>query len=58
MIPNWLVESFIETVPLAAGGERFGGTLAPTLRLAVDGASTYLVEQLGYVFIPALRDAG
>jgi levansucrase len=53
VMPNWLVESFIETIPLAGGGERFGGTLAPTLRLQVEGASTYLVEQLGYGFIPA-----
>ena len=51
-------EAFIETIPLAGGGERFGGTLAPTLRLQVDGASTYLVERLDYGFIPAMRDTG
>jgi hypothetical protein len=56
--PNWLVESFIETVPLTGGGERCGGTLAPTLRRHVDGASTYLVEQLEYGFIPAMADVG
>jgi levansucrase len=58
VMPNWLVESFIETIPLADGGERFGGTLAPTLRLQVEGANTYLVERLGYGFIPALRNVG
>ena len=52
VMPNWLVESFIETVP-TPGGERFGGTLAPTLRLEVDGASTALVERLGFGYIPA-----
>jgi levansucrase len=48
VMPNWLVESFIDTLP----GEIFGGTLAPTLRIEVDGASTYFVEQLDYGFIP------
>ena len=54
VMPNWLVESFIETIPLDGGGERFGGTLAPTLRLQVEGANTYLVEQLDYGFIPGM----
>jgi levansucrase len=51
VMPNWLVESFIETVPTPAG-DRFGGTLAPTLRLEVDGAETALVERLDFGFIP------
>jgi levansucrase len=51
VMPNWLVESFIETVP-TAGGEVFGGTLAPTLRLQVDGAETALVERLDFGYIP------
>jgi levansucrase len=54
VMPNWLVESFIDTVP----PEIFGGTLAPTLRLAVDGLRTHLVEELGYGFIPAMRNVG
>jgi levansucrase len=58
VMPNGLVESFIETVPLAGGGERFGGTLAPTLRLQVDGASTYLVERLDFGFIPSVTEVG
>jgi levansucrase len=47
-MPNWLVESFIDTLP----GEIFGGTLAPTLRLMPDGTSTFFVGQLDYGFIP------
>ena len=53
-MPNWLVESFIDTLP----GEIFGGTLAPTLRLEVDRASTYFVEEFDYGFIPPMRNAG
>jgi levansucrase len=53
VMPNWLVESFIDTLP----GDIFGGTLAPTLRLQVDGSNTYVVEKLDYGFIPAMRDA-
>jgi levansucrase len=49
VMPNWLVESFIDTLP----GDIFGGTLAPTLQLAPDGASTFFVKQLEYGFIPA-----
>jgi levansucrase len=54
VMPNWLVEAFIDRVPLPGGGERSGGTLAPTLRLEVDGSNTYVVEQLDYGFIPAM----
>jgi levansucrase len=53
VMPNWLVESFIDTLP----GEVFGGTLAPTLRLNADGDSTTLVEVLPYGYIPAMVDA-
>jgi levansucrase len=49
-MPNWLVESFIDTVPTNI----FGGTLAPTLRLTQEDSSTYFVEQLDYGYIPAL----
>jgi levansucrase len=54
VMPNWLVEAFIDRVPLPGGGERSGGTLAPTLRLQVEGANTYVVQQLDYGFIPAM----
>jgi levansucrase len=49
VMPNWLVEGFVDTV-----GGRFGGTLAPTLRLTVDGMRTALAEQLDYGLIPAM----
>jgi levansucrase len=58
VMPNWLVEAFIDRVPLPGGGERSGGTLAPTLRLQVEGSNTYVVEQLGYGFIPAMANVG
>jgi levansucrase len=48
VMPNWLVESFIDTLP----GEIFGGTLAPTLEITPDGASTFFVKQHGYGYIP------
>ena len=48
VMPNWLVESFIDTLP----GEIFGGTLAPTLEIEPDGASTFFVRQHGYGYIP------
>jgi levansucrase len=49
VMPNWLVESFIDKV-----GGKSGGTLAPTLRLEVEGSNTYMVERLDYGFIPAM----
>ncbi len=52
VMPNGLVESFIDTVPTANGGTRFGGTLARTLVLSLKGDKTYLTKQLGYGFIP------
>ena len=36
VMPNLLVESFIDTLPTADGGEKFGGTLAPTLGLDIE----------------------
>jgi levansucrase len=54
VMPNWLVESFIDTLP----GEIFGGTLAPTLRIVPDGLRTHFVEELGYGYIPAMRNVG
>jgi levansucrase len=57
VMPNLLVESFIDTVPTADGGVRYGGTLAPTLELELDGATSRLVDELPYGYIPALRAA-
>lgn len=54
VLPNFMVESFIDTVPTGNGQVRFGGTLAPTLQLKVDGANTYLTRTLPYGYIPAL----
>jgi levansucrase len=54
---NWLVESFVDTVPDGQGGQRSGGTLARTVRLAVEGSATRLAGELGYGEIPATRDA-
>jgi len=52
VMPNLLVESFIDTL-LTPSGPVSGGTLAPTLRLAIEHANTYVVEVLDYGFIPA-----
>jgi levansucrase len=56
VMPNFLVESFVDEVPLGndVTVTRSGGTLAPTLRMEVDRANTYFVESLGYGEIPAL----
>jgi levansucrase len=49
---NGMVESFIDTIPLP-GGVRFGGTLARTLQLALNGnGTTKIAAQLDYGFIP------
>lgn len=53
VMPNWLVEGFIDTV-----GTRFGGTLAPTLRLQVDGLRASVAEQFDYGLIPAMTERG
>ena len=58
VMPNMLVESFIDTVPTADGGVRYGGTLAPTLGLHVDGDQTALNAEYDYGYIPALAEAG
>ncbi|EFL36273.1 levansucrase [Streptomyces viridochromogenes DSM 40736] len=52
VMPNGLVESFIDTVPTADGGTRFGGTLARTLALSLKDDRTRLAGQLDYGFIP------
>jgi levansucrase len=56
VMPNFLVESFADTIPTADGGVVYGGTLAPTLALEVNGASTTLDGVLPYGYIPALRE--
>jgi levansucrase len=57
VMPNLLVESFIDTIFTQPGqqGPVYGGTLAPTLRLEIHDTNTYVVEQLGYGYIPATQ---
>jgi hypothetical protein len=52
------VESFIDEPPRGSDlNDRVqGGTLAPTLALAVDGSNTYFVGSLGYGEIPAMAE--
>lgn len=52
VMPNLLVESFIDTIP-GPEGPVYGGTLAPTLELSVDGRQTWLENVLPYGYIPA-----
>ena len=54
VMPNLMVQSFIDTVPTAAGGVRYGGTLARTIQLQIDGANSYVDRELAYGFVPAL----
>lgn len=56
VMPNGLVESFIDTVPLEGGGVRYGGTLAPTYELELDGATSRFVQQWPYGYIPPMRN--
>jgi levansucrase len=51
VMPNWFVEGFIDTVD-----GRFGGTLAPTLRLEVAGTRARVAEHFGYGSIPAMAE--
>ncbi|MFI7601888.1 glycoside hydrolase family 68 protein [Actinoplanes sp. NPDC049681] len=57
VMPDLLVESFIDTIFTQPGEQApvYGGTLAPTLRLEFRDANTYMVQQLGYGYIPATR---
>jgi levansucrase len=50
--PQGFAESFIDEVPTGDGGSRFGGTLAPTLKLSLNGDSTKIDSELDYGFIP------
>ncbi len=57
VMPNLLVESFVDTIFTQPNQQApvYGGTLAPTLRLAIEDQNTYVVEQLGYGYIPATQ---
>lgn len=54
VMPNLLVQSFIDQVP-TANGNKPGGTLAPTLELDLDGGNSYLKRVLPYGYIPAMK---
>ncbi len=57
VMPNLLVQSFIDTIP-GPNGPIFGGTLAPTLKINIRGASTYLTRVLPYAYIPPMKAVG
>jgi levansucrase len=57
VMPNLLVQSFVDTIPTGTG-EVFGGTLAPTLELTIDGSNTYLTDVLPYAYVPAMKAVG
>jgi levansucrase len=57
VMPNLLVQSFIDTIP-GANGPVYGGTLAPTLELDIDGSNTYLRRVLPYAYIPPMKRVG
>lgn len=52
VMPNLLVESFIDTVP-TDDGPVYGGTLAPTLELWLEGDEAGLEAVLPFAYIPA-----
>jgi len=54
VMPNLMVQSFIDTVPTSSGGVRYGGTLARTIQLQIDGANSYVDRELAYGYVPAL----
>ncbi|GAA3641187.1 glycoside hydrolase family 68 protein [Microlunatus ginsengisoli] len=54
VMPNLIVQSFIDTVP-GANGPVYGGTLAPSLQLAINGTNTYLTRVLPYAYIPSMK---
>ena len=58
VMPNLMVQSFIDTVPTPDGGVRYGGTLARTIQLQIDGANSYVDRELAYGYVPALAAAG
>lgn len=51
VMPNWLMEGFIDAV-----GPRRGGTLAPTLQLAAHGDTIAVTRSLGFGEIPELAE--
>lgn len=53
VMPNLLVASFIDNVPIPKlKTYRIGGTLAPTIKINIDGDRTYIENVLNYGYIP------
>lgn len=56
VMPNGLVTSFIDNVPVSDSSYRIGGTEAPTVKIALEGTRSFVVETFDYGYIPAMRD--
>ncbi|WDU65606.1 glycoside hydrolase family 68 protein [Pseudomonas poae] len=56
VMPNGLVTSFIDSVPTTGDDYRIGGTEAPTVRIVLKGARSFVQEAYDYGYIPAMRD--
>lgn len=56
VMPNGLVTSFIDNVPVSDSSYRIGGTEAPTVKIALVGNRSFVVETFDYGYIPAMRD--
>lgn len=56
VMPNGLVTSFIDSVSLADGSYRVGGTEAPTVQIKIEGNRTYVVKTFDYGFIPPMEN--
>jgi levansucrase len=57
VLPDGLVENFIDSVPTADGGTRFGGTPARTLVVSLKGSKTMPIKQTprsrAWTWVPA-----
>lgn len=56
VMPNGLVTSFIDNIPLKDGNYRVGGTEAPTVQIKIEGNRTFVVKQLDFGFIPPMEN--
>lgn len=56
VMPNGLVTSFIDNVPIDDNTYRIGGTEAPTIQIVIEGSRSFVVKALDYGYIPAMRN--
>ena len=56
VMPNGLVTSFIDSVPTTGDDYRIGGTEAPTVRIVLKGARSFVQEAYDYGYIPPMLD--